>query len=76
MRRGLQLLEVYAYGISKEPTTEIFNQQKLEINVERETDDVFAYFVPRMSLYLREFEFSVVWIHTFDFLPSWRSKNL
>lgn len=47
-----------------------------EINVKRKTDDVFAYFVPRMSLYLREFELSVVWIHAFDFLPSWCSKNL
>lgn len=43
----------------------------------RETDDdEFTYFVPRMSLYLREFEFSVGWIHTFDFLPCWCSENL
>ncbi len=35
-----------------------------------------AYFVPGMSLDLREFELCVVWIHALDLLPCWCAQNL
>jgi hypothetical protein len=35
-----------------------------------------TYFVPGMSLNLRELEFRVVWVHALDFLPCWGAQNL
>ncbi len=35
-----------------------------------------AYFVPGMSLDLRELELCVVWVHALDLLPCWGAQNL
>jgi hypothetical protein len=34
-----------------------------------------AYFVPGMSLDLRELELCVVWVHALDLLPCWATKH-